>query len=240
MAAEKSPLGQIIDGVFSILKTLPLWLRAVVILAAVIGGGVFAYQKYFKKDVPPAPSASTASSSSSSAASQVTNNIILQGPAATPPAGAPPAISVTQGGDHYTGGQPDPSHRNAANSNPQNLEAEHQAAEYNAAYAYHFQHVNDDSPPELSIGTDTNADNNLHYRYFEKSDKCIWINRREGGIDHKQWIKGSIEPPSRYRRSGECGRRAVFKSPQCILRGKIPKGIRGSDTRRIGPSAGSS
>lgn len=48
------------------------------------------------------------------------------------------------------------------------------------------------TPPELSIGTDTNTDNNLHYRYFEKSDKCIWINRREGGIDHKQWIKDPL------------------------------------------------
>lgn len=193
MAAEGSPLGQIIDGFFSTLKTLPLWLRASVVLAALVGGGVFGYQKYFKKEPPPAPPPSTASSSSPS---QVTNNnIILQGLAATPPIGAPPAILVTQGGAHFTGGQPGlpkPGSPPADNDNPQNKEAAHQAAEYDRANGYHFDHIKDENPAELSIGTDVNADNYLHYRYFEKTDKCIWINRREGGVDHKQWIKDPL------------------------------------------------
>jgi len=191
MAPEESPLRQIINGVFSMLKTLPLWLRAAVILAALVGGGAFAYQKYFKKEAAAVPPTNTASSS----ASQVTNNIILQGPAAIPPTGAPSAISVTQGGGHYTGGVPglpDPGRPAADNSNPQNKEAAHQAAEYDAANGYHFEHVSDENPRELSIGTDTNVDNYLHYRYFEKTDKCIWINRREGGVDHKQWIKDPL------------------------------------------------
>jgi hypothetical protein len=79
------------------------------------------------------------------------------------------------------------------------------------ANAYHFQHVKDENPVELSVGTDVSADNYLHYRYFEKTDKCIWINRREGDVDHKQWIKDplnhlhdvdthenvKVEPPSK-------------------------------------------
>jgi hypothetical protein len=195
MPDEPSPLGQIIDGFFALIKTLPAWLRAVVIVAVLIGGGVFAY-RYFKNDTPAAPATTTATSSStSSAASQVTNNIILQGQAATPPTGAPPAISVTQGGTHYTGGEPGlpkPGSPPADNNNPQNKEAAHQAAEYDRANGYHFDHVNEENPHELPIGTDVNADNYLHYRYFEKTDKCIWINRREGGVDHKQWIKDPL------------------------------------------------
>ena len=195
MADEKSPLSQIIDGSFSLITTLPAWLRAFVVVVALIGAGALAYEQYFKKVPPPvaAPAPTTAASSStSSAASQVTNNIILQGSAADPPAGAPKAISVTQGGAHYTGGLADPGNPRADNKNPQNREAAHQAAEYDAANGYHFQHVNDENPQEVSIGTDVNADNNLHYRYFERTDKCIWINRREGGVDHKQWIKDPL------------------------------------------------
>ncbi|HWW14727.1 MAG TPA: hypothetical protein VN310_08715 [Candidatus Dormibacteraeota bacterium] len=193
MPDDQSPLGQIIDGFFALIRTLPAWLRAFVIVAILIGGGVFAYEEYFKKEAPAPPVATTAASSStSSTAAQVTNNIILQGPAAAPPAGAPPAISVTQGGTHYTGGLSDPGNPHADNNNPQNKEAAHQAAEYDRANGYHFDHVNDENPPEQSIGTDINADNYLHYRYFEKTDKCIWINRRQAGVNHKQWIKDPL------------------------------------------------
>ena len=197
MPPQDSPLPQLINGFLSALKALPQWLRALVLFGALVVGGALAYQKYFKQEPASPTSAATSPSlsSSSSAASSSSSsqvNIVLRGLEATPPPGAPSAISVTQGGTHYTGGQPDPTNPRAKNSNPQNVEAAHQAAEYDVANAYHFQHVADESPSELSIGTDTNNDNYLHYRYFEKTDKCIWINRREGGVDHRQWIKDPL------------------------------------------------
>lgn len=172
------------DNIFAKLwdlaMSLPVWLRAIVLFAALIVCSWLGYGKYVEKDNPVPANLP-----------QVTNNIILQGNAAVPPSGAPQPVTVARDTQPYIGGHPDPTHPNAANDNPQNIEAAHQAAEYNAANAYHFQH-NEDSPKELSIGTDVDADNYVHYRYFQKSDRCVWINRREGGVDHRQWIKDPL------------------------------------------------
>jgi hypothetical protein len=81
---------------------------------------------------------------------------------------------------------------NADNNNPENRDADRKSREDNAAFQYHLDNESIDSPPEVSIGTDTDDHNYLHYKYYSKTDKCVYLIRREGGADHTQWVKDPL------------------------------------------------
>jgi hypothetical protein len=103
------------------------------------------------------------------------------------PGTAPPSVAVQNTLPQYTNGTPDPNHHGADNNNIQNLEANHKSEEDNAAFSYHLSGGNTSLPEEQTIKFLDN-DNYLKYRYFE-SDKCLYVNRRETGINHYQWLK---------------------------------------------------
>ncbi len=86
----------------------------------------------------------------------------------------------------YTGGIPDPTHAGADSNNPQNIEADHKKSEDDAAVQWHLiSHQSDDNPPETAI----DANRQLSYRYFSKTDHCIFVRRRVGDHDATQWVR---------------------------------------------------
>jgi hypothetical protein len=86
----------------------------------------------------------------------------------------------------YTGGIPDPTHLGADSTNPQNIEAGDKASEDETAVRWHLiSHQSDDNPQEMAI----DADRQLFYRYFSKTDHCIFVRRRIGDHDVTQWVK---------------------------------------------------
>jgi len=168
-----------IDGLVKVVMSLPNAVRALVVIVVLIAVVMIGYQKFFSSDTKKDPN------KEGPPVSVVINN-------QTAPPGAPPAILASPQTQQYTNGRLDPNHPGAANDNPQNKEANHKSAEDNAASAWHFDHLADDNPPEVSIGADTDRDNYLHYRYFEKSDKCVFLDRRVAGVDHTQWVRNPL------------------------------------------------
>ena len=146
----------IVDACLTVLMSLPVACRAMVVLSALAGGTVFLYGKYWPLVEPPP---------------RVIGQFPLEDPGA------------------YTNGRPDPRHAGADSRNPQNQEADHKAAEDAEAYKWHFNHQSEDNPPEMAIGSDTDARNYIHYRFFEKTDRCVFVKRRADGNDLTQWVR---------------------------------------------------
>jgi hypothetical protein len=197
-------LERALDRLFEAIKSLPAPLRTVVVIFLIAAGAAIAYE-YYHKSLPPStadkpPTAfqlSTIANPQNTTNPSFTNVITFQA-GSTPPAnattapalpGAPSSISSSNKSIQYVGGQPDPNHSGAENNNPQNLEAAHKSAEDDEAFRWHSINVALDNPPEVQIVPDTDTDNYLHYRYFAKSDKCVFINRRENGHDTYQWVR---------------------------------------------------
>jgi hypothetical protein len=146
----------IVDACLTVLMSLPVACRAMVVLLALAGGTVFLYGKYGPRPIAEPPT-------------------ILQTRLESP--------------GTYTNGRPDPKHAGSDSSNPQNQEADHKAAEDAEAYKWHFNHQSEDNPPEMAIGSDTDAQNYIHYRFFEKTDRCVFVKRRADGNDLTQWVR---------------------------------------------------
>ncbi len=145
---------RIVNAFLTLVLSLPMAIRALVILVTLVLGAGFLYYKYY-----PRPPGQTLP------------------PIATAPANVP-----------YNNGQPDPAHAGAVN-NAQNMEANHKALEDNAAYEWHTNHKSEDDPEEVPIGAVGDPQNFLRYQYYGKTDRCVLIHRREGGVDHSQWIR---------------------------------------------------
>jgi hypothetical protein len=146
--------GSVFDAFATLVLSLPVVIRALVVLAVLVLGAAFVYYKYSPRSLnQPLP------------------------PIATAPVGAP-----------YNNGQPDLGHPGAVN-NAQNVEANHKAQEDNAAYEWHTNHKADDDPLEIPIVPDADQNNFLRFQYYAKTDRCLLIHRREGGVDHSQWIR---------------------------------------------------
>jgi hypothetical protein len=156
--AAGSATNAIVDAWLTIIMSLPVACRAMVVLVALAGGTVFLYGKYWPR--PPAEPQAPA---------------ILQTRLESP--------------GTYTNGRPDPRHAGSDSNNPQNKEADHKAAEDAEAYKWHFNHQSEDNPPEMAIGSDTDEQNYIHYRFFEKSDRCVFVKRRADGNDLTQWVR---------------------------------------------------
>jgi len=153
-----SATSAIVDAWLTIVMSLPVACRAMVVLVALAGGSLFLYGKYWPRPIPePQPP--------------------VVGP-------APLADPGT-----YLNGRPDPKHAGSDSSNPQNQEADHKAAEDAEAYIWHFNHQSEDNPPEMAIGSDTDNQNYIHYRFFEKTDRCVFVKRRADGNDLTQWVR---------------------------------------------------
>lgn len=148
----------LVDAWLTVVMSLPVACRALVVLVALAGGALFLYGKYWPQPVV-------------EARARVIGQHRLEDPAT------------------YTDGQPDPRHAGADSNNPQNKEADHKAAEDAEAYKWHFNHQSEDDPPEVAIGSDTDEHNSIHYRFFEKSDRCVFVRRRADGIDLTQWVR---------------------------------------------------
>jgi len=151
-------MNAIIDACLTVLMSLPVAFRALVVMVALAVGAMFLYGRYWP---PPVLEAHA----------RIIGQSRLEEPGA------------------YTNGRPDPRHAGADSSNPQNKEADHKAAEDAAAFEWHFNHQSEDNPDELAIGADTDEHNYIHYRFFEKTDRCVYVKRRANGIDLAQWVR---------------------------------------------------
>jgi hypothetical protein len=156
-AAAGNGANAIVDACLTVIMSLPVACRALVVLLALAVGGLFLYGKYWPKPVVEAHA-----------------HVIGQG---------------LENPGAYTNGRPDPRHAGSDSNNPQNVEADHKAAEDAEAYKWHFNHQSEDNPPEMAIGSDTDANNYIRYRFFEKTDRCVFVKRRADGIDLTQWVR---------------------------------------------------
>jgi len=147
-----------VDACLTVVMSLPVACRALVVLVALAVGALFLYGKYWPPPVVEAHS-------------EVIGQGRLEDPAT------------------YTDGRPDPRHAGADSNNPQNLEADHKVAEDAEAYKWHFNHQSEDNPPEMAIGSDADDNNYIHYRFFEKTDRCVFVKRRADGNDLTQWVR---------------------------------------------------
>jgi|SRR5690349_13042357 hypothetical protein len=105
---------------------------------------------------------------------------------------------------YLTGGVPDPKHAGADTQNPQNVEAAHSAEEAQAALQWHFEHKSDDDPPEVAI-----ADSHIFYRYYSRSDHCLYIRRHNGDSELTQWVS---DPNYHQHSTHAPGRIAGFRA----------------------------
>ena len=103
------------------------------------------------------------------------------------PATTQPLAVATDSSAYLTqSGVPDPNH--PLPTDPQTIEANDKAAEDKAAFQYHYVHVGDENPLEVSLGPDADSSNALHYRYYAKTDRCLFIDRTESGVHYTQWL----------------------------------------------------
>jgi hypothetical protein len=150
-------LAAAVNGLIQVVMSLPVWLRAVVIVMLLAGASAFVYLKYLR---PPAP---------------------------TPTQKEPVAVATDSSVYFSRPGVPDPNH--PLPTDPQTTEARDKAAEDEAAFQYHFVHVNDENPPLVALGPDTDSSNSLHYRYYASTDRCLFIDRTESGAHFTQWLQ---------------------------------------------------
>jgi hypothetical protein len=156
--AVSSVTSSVVDACLTVIMSLPVACRALVVMVALAVAALFLYGKYWPQPVVEAHA-----------------EVIGQG-------------RLDDSGA-YTDGRPDPRHAGSDSNNPQNLEADHKAAEDADAYKWHFNHQSEDNPPEVAIGSDTDAHNYIHYRFFEKTDRCVFVKRRADGVDLTQWVR---------------------------------------------------
>ena len=108
-------------------------------------------------------------------------------PTASPATPATPVVvqQVTGKPGEYGEGVFDPK-RSVAND--QNVETSHKAAEDGEAIRYHFNHEREENPKEVEIATG-DPTHQLYYKYYAKTDRCMFVRRVEPGYDLTQWIR---------------------------------------------------
>lgn len=73
------------------------------------------------------------------------------------------------------------------NSNPYNRDADQSVKDYELSFQWHSEHVEDS--PEWVVVQKTDDRNFIQYKYYAKTDKCMWVLREVGGFPSSQWIK---------------------------------------------------
>ena len=107
-------------------------------------------------------------------------------PVSPAPPTAPPIIDqATLKPGEYGGGVFDPKQSVV---NEQNQETSHKAAEDREAANYHINHDREDHPEEVEIATG-DPKHLLFYKYYAKTDRCMFVRRVEPGYDLTQWIR---------------------------------------------------
>jgi hypothetical protein len=154
-------LSDLINGLLRILGRLPVLAQVMFFLMLVAAAGVLVYLKYIRPPNQPP---------------------VAQGMANQPP------IAQGMANQPYIGGTFDPNHPNNDNKNPQNQEAQDKSAEDQAANNWHMENRAQDDPPEMPIA-DLDSQNYVHYRFFAKTDKCVYVIRSEAGKIYHQWIR---------------------------------------------------
>ena len=193
----------IVDACLTVLMSLPVACRALVVLVALAVGVMFLYGKYW-----PSP--------------------VLEAHAHDP------GQSRLEDPGAYTNGRPDPRHAGSDSSNPQNKEADHKAAEDAAAFEWHFNHQSEDNPAELAIGSDTDEHNYIHYRFFEKSDRCVFVKRRADGNDLTQWVRDPRHHKHDFDSRSTATHRGVARYVGTVARVDVPaRQLRASAVSRV-------
>ena len=179
-----------------IVQKMPVLAQVVVLICILALISLLTYEKYLKaeKNIAPSPASASITGNSvggnsatgNSVSGTNTNNVFIVPGSSAPIATAPDTHAYLQAGIRVD------SAPNAENQNPQNRDAEYKSEEDNAAFRWHGTHEKLDSPPEMSIGTDLDDNNYLHYKYYQNSDKCVLVIRREAGVDHPQWIRDPL------------------------------------------------
>jgi hypothetical protein len=86
-----------------------------------------------------------------------------------------------------------------ANQAPENIDATHHVDEDARHYKYHQDHPEDD--PELNMIAKMDDKNDISYKFYSKTDKCVWVLRHENGVPISQFVKdpayrdGVAQPP---------------------------------------------
>jgi hypothetical protein len=97
----------------------------------------------------------------------------------------PAKDDALRGAGLYTNGVPDPNHPGADSKNPQNIEANDKALEDQTAATWHLTHEDEDRPEEVAI----DPEHHVYYRYYSKSDHCVFIRRKDGDRLSTQWVR---------------------------------------------------
>ena len=165
--ANDSP-STVYDLLYRLMKGTPTWARIVTALVLAVGIGLALGGKVLSglgksKDVPP-PAAVSAT---------------VQG--------APIQIQIHNGPYAQPDGSRQIDHPGNANSAPQNLDATHHVDEEEHHYRFHAEHPEDN--PELVIIAKLDDQNDVGYKFFSKTDKCVWVLRYEHGVPISQYIK---------------------------------------------------
>ena len=160
---SKGALATAIAGLIEIIGNLPRWFQALVVVGVLAGAGWLLYLRFKPSPVQPVtqtPPGTKVISTANSAGDK------------------DPYFSRT--------GQPSLDHPTATDL--QTMEANHKSAEDGLASSYHQAHETEDDPPIVKLGDSSDPQNSLYYKYYEKTDKCLYINRTEGGTHWIQWV----------------------------------------------------
>jgi hypothetical protein len=74
-----------------------------------------------------------------------------------------------------------------ANKLPQNVDAGHHVDEDSKHYRFHEEHPED--APDLVTIAKSDDDNYVAYKFYSKTDKCVYVLRRVNGIPTSQYVK---------------------------------------------------
>ncbi len=74
-----------------------------------------------------------------------------------------------------------------ANNAPQNLDATHHFDEDAEHYKYHQDHPEDN--PDLTQIAKFDDKNDISFKFYAKTDKCVWVLRHENGVPVSQYVK---------------------------------------------------
>lgn len=160
--SSKGAFETAINGFFAVIKGLPPWFQAIVVVGVLVGGGWIVYLKY----APPAPA-----------------------PEPQAQLGTQILDKVDDGSYITKSGKQSSLHPSATDL--QTLEAMHKAQEDTLAAVYHQENAAMDNPPIVQIGDSADPNNSLYYQFYQKTDRCLYVNRTEAG---KHWIQWVLDP----------------------------------------------
>ncbi len=163
--ATAAPKTSIYDLFYRLFMQSPHWVQALAIMALAVGLGFSVHGKL--QDV----------SSIFKPASSQTN----------PQSKQPIAVQLKDGPYAPVEGTKQTNPPGNFNGAPQNRDATHHIDEDAEHYKFHEEHPED--TPELKKIATIDADNYVAYKFYGKTDKCVYVLRHVKGIPYSQYIK---------------------------------------------------